>query len=184
MCSIGDARRVVQERDETQQIIAWLIKHGKSSSGIIPLRSATWLGTALDRRLNILRLEYPSLQISGDYAEALELLKQHYVPLEQIIVSRLSQIEQIYYMTLLPRWHSIVSILLTAGATDVIKRYSNSDIPFIVVYLSDMTLQGAIQSQIAINWPDAAPLFVIKMAKIVNVTEMSKTAKSTKSRNK
>ena len=128
MCSLGDIRRLVQERGETVQILEWLRRS--------PLRTATWLETALQRRLNILQLEYPELPKPDDFKQVLILLEQYYLKLEDELLLRLPVVEQLYYNKILNNWRDVTRLLFDNGVSIVNRKYGKNGEPSIVVYLS------------------------------------------------
>ena len=128
MCTLGDIRRLVQERGETLQIVEWLRRS--------PLRTATSLGTALQRRLNILQLEKPELPKPDSYDQALILLEEHYLKLEDELLLRLPVVEQLYYNKILNNWREVTRLLFDNGVSIVNRKYGKNGEPSIIIYLS------------------------------------------------
>ena len=160
------ARRILQERDQTQELLGWLRTCLVNSSAKI--RTMTWMGTAVQHRINIVLEEYPELFKPESYEQILLLLEQHYLLLEQQVVYRLPIVEQLYYTIIVPNWRNIVNLMLECGAVVVCQSHDIINERIMTqVYIKEKISVEQFRIQIAhkwclSNWEDCSTLFEIK----------------------
>lgn len=159
-------RQILEERSQTQELLAWL--RNCLINPTVKIRTTTWMGIAVQRRVDIVLEEYPELLRPESFEHTLILLEQYYLALEQQVVHRLPMLEQLYYIVIVPNWRIIVSLMLKCGAT-VISRKHDILSEYIVtqVYIDRKISVTQFTEQLAqewyfCNWHDCGTLFEIK----------------------
>jgi hypothetical protein len=150
-------RQLIQERNETPEILKWL--------KLSPMRRPTWLGKALEYRLNILRVEQPQLPAPNTYDEALNLLEQHYLQLEADLLLRLPLVEQLYYDKILANWGEVTCLLCENGALTISRQYGEEGEPSITLNLScskEVFFNEMEHKWHLCDWSNCKSLFVVQ----------------------
>lgn len=158
-------KQILEERSQTQELLAWL--HTCLINSTAKIRTMTWMGIAIQRRVDIVLEEYPKLSRPESIEQTLILLEQHYLPLEQQVVYRLPMLEQLYYTVIVPNWRNIVTLMLKCGAIVISQKHGVTNEIVTRVYIDQKIdvaqfTEKLVHEWYFCNWDHCAELFEIK----------------------